>query len=86
MIDYLDRPRSATVWTSSVTGWYWIALVAALVALVPAVLAVGLTPTWPEMGRRYDAPVGQAAGTAEQPERENLDLWKAMDEGRDPTV
>jgi hypothetical protein len=41
------------------------------------------------MGRRYDAPAGQApeAPAAKAPEeQENLDLWKAMDEGRDPTA
>ena len=36
------------------------------------------------MGRRYDAP-GAAEPEPEPSERSNLDLWKAMDEGRDPT-
>ena len=40
------------------------------------------------MGGRYDAP-----GASEEPvddvppeERSNLDLWKQLDEGRDPTA
>ena len=36
------------------------------------------------MGKRYDAP-GAADAAAAPGERSNLDLWKAMDEGRDPT-
>ena len=42
------------------------------------------------MGRRYDAPgdatPAVAASGPEPAEPENLDLWKAMDEGRDPTA
>jgi hypothetical protein len=39
------------------------------------------------MGRRYDAPADAAPEPEREPEeRENLDLWKAMDEGRDPTA
>ena len=67
------------------TGWFWTSAVCAVVALVPAVLAVRLTPSWPEMGTRYDAP-GAAPPTSEKgttdPDRE---LWHALDEGRDPT-
>jgi uncharacterized membrane protein (TIGR02234 family) len=67
------------------TGWFWTSAVCAVVALLPAVLAVRLAPSWPEMGTRYDAP-GAAAPTSEQgaadPDRE---LWHALDEGRDPT-
>ena len=37
-----------------------------------------------EQGKRYDAP-GAGETAAEPGERSNLDLWKAMDEGRDPT-
>jgi hypothetical protein len=38
------------------------------------------------MGRRYDAPAGQEPPAKAPEEQENLDLWKAMDEGRDPTA
>lgn len=77
------------------SGWYWIAGVAALLTLLTTVAAVRLVPGWPEMGRRYDAPaaieVSSTDGSADAvvippEERENLDLWKAMDEGRDPTA
>jgi len=74
------------------TGWYWVAGVATVLTLPTTLAAVRLVPGWPEMGRRYDAPpAAGAAPAADAPvappeERENLDLWKAMDEGRDPTA
>jgi len=74
-------------------GWYWVAVVAALLTLLTTLAAVRLVPGWPEMGRRYDAPADTALGRPEQDqpdqapeEQENLDLWQALDEGRDPTA
>ncbi|TWG96902.1 putative membrane protein (TIGR02234 family) [Nocardioides sp. J9] len=71
------------------TGWLWVALACALVAFLAAGAAVRLVPSWPEMGSRYDAPTGgpdPAAPAAGDPsERSNLDLWKSLDEGSDPT-
>jgi uncharacterized membrane protein (TIGR02234 family) len=67
------------------TGWFWTTAVCAVLALVPAFLAVRLVSYWPEMGSRYDAPGtrGDRATTSEPtPEQ---DLWQALDEGRDPT-
>jgi uncharacterized membrane protein (TIGR02234 family) len=73
------------------SGWFWVAALAALLTLLTTALAVRLVPSWPEMGRRYDAPADATPAAAEatvtEPaEQENLDLWKAMDEGRDPTA
>ncbi len=68
------------------TGWFWAAAVGAVLALASSVAAVVLVPGWPEMGSRYDAP-GAAPPPAPDPEdQSSLDLWKAMDEGRDPTA
>ncbi len=68
--------------TTGSTAWYWTYLVCAVLAVVATVAAVRLAPAWPEMGSRYDAP-----GSAPAPREETgLDLWKAMDEGRDPTL
>lgn len=72
------------------SGWLWVALGCALVALVAAGAAVRLVPSWPEMGSRYDAPTGAAAtgsttGAGQDAEQSNLDLWKSLDEGHDPT-
>jgi uncharacterized membrane protein (TIGR02234 family) len=72
----------------SLTGWYWVAVVATVLTLLTTLAAVRLVPSWPEMGRRYDAPADAATAPVERApeEQENLDLWKAMDEGRDPTA
>lgn len=71
------------------TSWFWICLACAVLAAVAAAAAVRLVPAWPEMGSRYDAPTGaDPAASAEQvaPEdQSNLDLWKSLDEGTDPT-
>lgn len=78
---------------ASFTAWFVVAAVGALAAVLPAVLAVRLAPTWPEMGSRYDAPAA-ASERAEQvvadPEAgggaaTERDLWRALDEGLDPT-
>jgi uncharacterized membrane protein (TIGR02234 family) len=75
------------------TAWIWLAAAGALGSLVATALAVRWAPGWPEMGSRYDAPTGSStdAPAGEQPpadpaEQSSLDLWKAMDEGRDPTA
>jgi uncharacterized membrane protein (TIGR02234 family) len=69
------------------TGWFWVSAVGALLAVASSVLAVVLVPGWPEMGSRYDAPGSAPARTAPDPEdRSSLDLWRAMDEGHDPTA
>ena len=63
------------------TGWFWAAAVGSVLSLVAGVLAVRLAPGWPEMGSRYDAPA-----TRPQPEDlDALDLWRAIDQGHDPT-
>ena len=69
------------------TAWWWLALLGSVLSVAATVLAVLLTPAWPEMGSRYDAPATAAAAPEQPPEEQSsLDLWKAMDEGRDPTA
>jgi uncharacterized membrane protein (TIGR02234 family) len=80
------RDPGALSWTA----WYWAAVVASVVSVAATALALRWVRHWPEMGRRYDAPAA-AADTQEQAppppeERSNLELWKAMDEGQDPTA
>lgn len=74
----------------SLTGWAWAAGVGAVVSLAATVAAVAWAPGWPEMGRRYDAPAAGAAvsadGAADRADAGNLELWKALDEGEDPTA
>jgi hypothetical protein len=76
----LDAEAAAT----SPTAWFWVALGAAAVSAGVAVVAARRVGSWPEMGTRYDAPT--AAAEAAEEEATSLDLWKAMDEGRDPTA
>jgi len=57
------------------SGWFWIGAVAALVSVAAWAAAVRFVRHWPEMGTRYDAPAERSEG----------DLWKVLDEGRDPT-
>lgn len=68
---------------TSFTGWYAAALVAAVASVAATALAVATISTWPEMGARYDAPSGGAVPV--EPEG-NIELWKALDEGHDPTA
>ena len=71
--------------STSYTGWYAAALVGAVLCLLTTLAAVAWARSWPEMGSRYDAPAGEATGESDAP-TENIDIWKALDEGRDPTA
>ena len=75
--------RGATGATApaTLTPWYVTALAALLVCLAAFVVAVRRAPAWPAMGSRYDAPGTRAA----EPVTER-DLWRALDEGHDPTA
>ncbi|MFL6155202.1 MAG: Trp biosynthesis-associated membrane protein [Marmoricola sp.] len=65
-----------------------------VVACVAAVLMVGavavgwrLAPRWPVMSSRYDAPGADRTRAELDPATaEPLEVWKALDEGRDPTA
>ncbi|HEY0645130.1 MAG TPA: Trp biosynthesis-associated membrane protein [Nocardioides sp.] len=73
----------------SVTRWWWAAVVASVLACVASAACVTWVRRWPEMGTKYDNPAGagaaEDAGDAPVP-TENIDIWKALDEGRDPTA
>lgn len=69
------------------TTWFWAAAVAALLSVLTSAAAVAWVPGWPQMGSRYDAPGSAPAAAAVAPEEQtSLDLWRAIDEGRDPTA
>ena len=84
LTDALLTASGADTASVGLTGWYVAACVGAVVSLAATVAAALWVRHWPEMGTRYDAPSGDAAS----PERPsgNLDMWKAIDEGRDPTA
>lgn len=87
----LESKTIANVLSVSHRPWYWVTAVAAVVQLAALVAAVRLAPSWPTMSSRYDAP-GAGAGTdrpdpaVEGERRPDLELWKALDEGHDPTA
>jgi hypothetical protein len=56
-------------------------LVAAVIALAAFAVAVRRAPRWPAMGSRYDAPGARTAEPATE-----QDMWRALDEGHDPTA
>lgn len=87
--DLAARLREAGVSQPEVerTVWGAVAVLGAGLSVVATALAVRLAPSWPEMGSRYDAPTGAAAPPPKPAEEQSsLDLWKAIDEGRDPTA
>ncbi|WP_139981018.1 Trp biosynthesis-associated membrane protein [Nocardioides litoris] len=69
------------------TWWGHLGVLAGVLSVVASAAAVRTVGGWPEMGRRYDAPAGRALEPARDldPEDRQRELWKALDEGRDPT-
>ena len=68
------------------TAWFYVSLVAAAASLAAAVLSVIWVGSWAEMGTRYDRPTNADGPPAEGTPDDDLALWKALDEGRDPTA
>ena len=56
----------------------------AVVALAASAYAVRFVSSWPEMGSRYDAPSSRPESD-DPSQMEDVDLWRAIDQGRDPT-
>jgi uncharacterized membrane protein (TIGR02234 family) len=83
--DEVRRSVGASGGAVSHTLWWWAALAAAVVVVVAGGLAVRFVGEWPEMGSRYDAP-GEREGAGRADPGNNLDMWKALDEGHDPTA
>lgn len=61
--------------------WDLITIAAFGIAIVLGVVTVRLGPRWPTMSSRYDAPSARPATG----DLSDTDMWKAMDEGHDPT-
>ncbi|HET7356255.1 MAG TPA: Trp biosynthesis-associated membrane protein [Nocardioidaceae bacterium] len=76
----LDQGAGQGRLSSDTTGWPFLALAMALVAAAAFLVAVLRMPRWPEMGSKYDAPAARA-----DTESRESDMWRALDEGRDPT-
>jgi uncharacterized membrane protein (TIGR02234 family) len=77
---------------ASLTGWYFVCGAGAVLTLAAFAVAVVASPRWPAMGTRYDAPGAPPAGSTAvsggrtaEPVTER-DMWRALDDGRDPTA
>ncbi len=64
--------------TTAQSGWFLVCVLSGITTAVGLAAAVMLASRWPEMPSRYDAP---GDGAPDQ-----TDLWKALDQGHDPTV
>lgn len=96
LADTLVEMSGTDTVSTALTSWYAVAVVASVLGVATTLAAVRLVPGWPEMGTRYDAPTergaaGDMAGSTRADAdgaapTENIDIWKALDEGRDPTA
>ncbi len=79
---------SALAASAEGTWWRWLTLIGGLLALTVGTWAVLLGHTWAVMGSRYDAPEAARGRSApgRQGTNEDADLWRALDDGRDPTL
>lgn len=71
--------------------WFFAGGAGTALAVAASAVAVVRVARWPEMGSRYDAPAatpadsGSEAVAVDLAEADPMDVWKAIDEGRDPT-
>lgn len=78
-------------WAVEWSLWFFASGVAAVLLLAASAVACVRVSRWPAMGSRYDSPAGRSDGAATTSIAEDLaeadptDVWKAIDEGRDPT-
>ena len=66
----------------SASAWKYVAVAAFVLAAVLGVVTARFARTWPAMSSRYDAPSARPKVAAIESES---DMWKALDDGRDPT-
>jgi uncharacterized membrane protein (TIGR02234 family) len=80
--------------STSTTAWPWAVAAGCLVSAAAFAVAFARAGSWPEMSSRYDAPGDHgthgahapAAGADADEQPSGAALWKAIDEGTDPTV
>jgi uncharacterized membrane protein (TIGR02234 family) len=69
--------------TVTTTLWPVVTVVGAVVAALTFAVALVRAPAWPEMSSRYDSPAESSQGERSMTDAE---LWRALDEGHDPTT
>ncbi len=79
------KGAAGDAFTSGLTGWYYAAAVGSVLTLMAFVVAVVAAPRWPAMGSKYDAPAARADAETAGPVTEQ-EMWRALDDGRDPTA
>lgn len=79
----ISRGATTDVFVAGLSAWYYLAGAGALLTAAALAVAVLRAPGWPAMGSRYDAPSARAHGPNDGPTDE--DMWRALDEGHDPT-
>jgi uncharacterized membrane protein (TIGR02234 family) len=65
---------------ATATPWRWLCLLGGAAAALTGVLVVWRGQRWPAMGARYDAPSNRSRSADT-----DADLWRALDQGEDPT-
>lgn len=64
------------------SGWKYVTVLGFVLAALLGAVTARFGATWPTMGSRFEAPAARPAVAAPQSDAE---MWKALDEGRDPT-
>jgi uncharacterized membrane protein (TIGR02234 family) len=77
----LAQGATGDAFSTSLSAWYYLSGVGAVLTAAAFTVAVARAPRWPAMGSRYDAPSAPATAAPTSEE----DMWRALDEGRDPT-
>ncbi|MGH3476265.1 MAG: Trp biosynthesis-associated membrane protein [Nocardioidaceae bacterium] len=73
-------------------AWRWLSLSGSVAGIAVGLLVTARGHRWATMGSRYDAPAPRQRTDAAEPEQgasaptDDADLWRALDEGRDPTA
>jgi uncharacterized membrane protein (TIGR02234 family) len=73
------RGATGESFETSLSAWYYLAGLGSVLTAAAFAVAVARAPRWPAMGTKYDAPSARPAPSTDE------DMWRALDEGRDPT-
>jgi uncharacterized membrane protein (TIGR02234 family) len=82
----MARGATGDAFETSLTGWYVACGVGALLTLAAFAVAVTAARRWPAMGSRYDAPAARPPAAAPTEPASEQEMWRALDDGRDPTA